>query len=339
VGRAAGELEVQRQRRLEVGKGLGDERDAVVALRMPGLLPHIDPDGLLEYSVVYTDRALNHMSQRFQGVMRDISGVLKEVYHAARRWSCRAAAPSAWRRWRASSPPASKCLVIRNGWFSYRWTQIFEMGASRRADVLKARPVAAAARRLRAGADRGGGGRHPRGAPGVVFAPHVETAAGMILPDDYLRPWPTRCTRWAACSCSTASPPARCGWTWPPPASTCWSARRRRAGAARPAAPGDAERARPRRHRRHHQHQLRLRPEEVAADHGDLRRRRPRLPHHHAHRRAGPPARRDAGDPRLRLRESAPSSRNWAAGARAAGAKAPASQRGRRGLPGARAWW
>ena len=49
---------------------------------MSGLLPHVDPDGLLEFSVVYTDRALNHMSKSFQGVMKDISGVLKEVYNA-----------------------------------------------------------------------------------------------------------------------------------------------------------------------------------------------------------------------------------------------------------------
>ena len=42
----------------------------------------VDPDGLLEYSVVFTDRSLNHMSQSFQGVMRDISDTLKTVYNA-----------------------------------------------------------------------------------------------------------------------------------------------------------------------------------------------------------------------------------------------------------------
>ena len=46
---------------------------------MPGLHAHIDPEGLEEFSVVFTDRSLNHMSARFQGVMRDISGLLKEV--------------------------------------------------------------------------------------------------------------------------------------------------------------------------------------------------------------------------------------------------------------------
>ena len=76
---------------------------------MPALLPDVDPDGLLEYSVVYTDRALNHMSRRFQGVMRDVSATLKQVYAALAAWSCRAAAPPAWKRWRASSPRAGRC--------------------------------------------------------------------------------------------------------------------------------------------------------------------------------------------------------------------------------------
>ena len=76
---------------------------------MPGLLPNVDPDGLLEFSVVYTDRALNHMSKRFQGVMKDISSILKEVYHAqvGACW-CPAAAPLAWKPWRASLPPARR---------------------------------------------------------------------------------------------------------------------------------------------------------------------------------------------------------------------------------------
>ena len=49
---------------------------------MPGLLPNIDPDGLLEYSVVYTDRSLNHMSQSFQNVMNGVSTSLKSVYNS-----------------------------------------------------------------------------------------------------------------------------------------------------------------------------------------------------------------------------------------------------------------
>ena len=85
---------------------------------MPALLPHIDPDGLLEFSVVYTDRALNHMSQRFQGVMRDISTMLKSVYaakssvlvpgsgrcRARARWILQRTRTSAWWRYRASRP-------------------------------------------------------------------------------------------------------------------------------------------------------------------------------------------------------------------------------------------
>jgi hypothetical protein len=74
---------------------------------MPGLLPNVDPDGLLEYSVVYTDRSLNHMSQAFQGVMRDISADAEAGLWRTAAPSCPAAAPSAWRRWRASSPPAA----------------------------------------------------------------------------------------------------------------------------------------------------------------------------------------------------------------------------------------
>ena len=156
---------------------------------MPGLLPNIDPDGLLEFSVVYTDRALNHMSRSFQGVMTDISRILKDVYHAhsvalvpgSGTYGMEAVA-----RQFATGKPV---LVLRNGWFSYRWTQIFDMGNIPAAStVLKARQT-------------GTGAQVPwvpapiaevqaaiaKEKPAVVFAPHVETASGMILPDDYLR--------------------------------------------------------------------------------------------------------------------------------------------------------
>ena len=156
---------------------------------MPGLLPHVDPDGLLEYSVVYTDRALNHMSRRFQGVMRDIASTLEEVYGAH---TCAVVPGSGTFGMEAVArqfATGRKVLVIRNGWFSYRWTQIFEMGRIPSQEiVLKARP-------------QGRGPKAPfapapvdevvetirRERPALVFAPHVETAAGMILPDDYLR--------------------------------------------------------------------------------------------------------------------------------------------------------
>ena len=156
---------------------------------MPGLLPNIDPDGLLEYSVVYTDRALNHMSQTFQAVMRDMSAMLKEVYHAQSAIVVPGSGTfgmEAVARQFATNRP---CLVIRNGWFSYRWTQIFEMGdIPSSCEVLKARrledrheapfappPIDEVVGAIRAGK------------PAVVFAPHVETSSGILLPDDYLR--------------------------------------------------------------------------------------------------------------------------------------------------------
>ena len=95
---------------------------------MPGLLPNVDPDGLLEYSVVYTDRALNHMSQKFQGVMRDISGVLKEVYGARSAVVVPGSGTFGMEAVARQFAHGKKVLVLRNGWFSYRWTQIFEMG-------------------------------------------------------------------------------------------------------------------------------------------------------------------------------------------------------------------
>jgi aspartate aminotransferase-like enzyme len=95
---------------------------------MPGLLPDVDPDGLLEYSVVYTDRAVNHMSRKFQGVMRDISGVLKEVYNARSAVVVPGSGTYGMEAVARQFATGRPVLVIRNGWFSYRWTQIFEMG-------------------------------------------------------------------------------------------------------------------------------------------------------------------------------------------------------------------
>ena len=156
---------------------------------MPGLLPNVDPDGLLEFSVVYTDRALNHMSKRFQNVMKDISGILKEVYHAKSAVLVPGSGTFGMESVARQFATNKKTLVIRNGWFSYRWTQIFDMGnIPAESTVLKARRV-------------GTGPQAPwipcpieevvatirEKKPDVVFAPHVETAAGMILPDAYLR--------------------------------------------------------------------------------------------------------------------------------------------------------
>ena len=154
---------------------------------MPGLHAHIDPEGLEEFSVVFTDRSLNHMSARFQGVMRDVSGLLKEVY----RGSAVALVPgggSYAMEAVARQFGKGNVLIVRNGWFSFRWTQIFDAGGFASATtVVMARQT-------------GNDPRAPYAPPPVeevvakirevrpeaVFAPHVETSAGIILPDEYI---------------------------------------------------------------------------------------------------------------------------------------------------------
>jgi aspartate aminotransferase-like enzyme len=156
---------------------------------MPALLPNVDPNGLLEYSVVYTDRALNHMSQAFQSVMVDISRILKSVYHGDAAIVVPGNGTFGMEAVARQFATGKKCLVIRNGWFSFRWTQIFEMGKiPAQASVLKAHRQSDAAQAPFAPAsidevvatieaER----------PDLVFAPHVETASGMLLPDAYLQ--------------------------------------------------------------------------------------------------------------------------------------------------------
>ena len=95
---------------------------------MPALLNNIDPDGLLEFSVVYTDRAVNHMSKRFHSVMTDISGMLKEVYGAHSTILVPGSGTFGMESVARQFASGKHALVIRNGWFSYRWTQIFDMG-------------------------------------------------------------------------------------------------------------------------------------------------------------------------------------------------------------------
>lgn len=156
---------------------------------MPGLLPDVDRDGLLEYSVVYTDRALNHMSRKFQGVMRDISSVLKDAYQAQSAIVVPGSGSygmEAVARQFATDKPV---LVIRNGWFSFRWTQIFEMGRiPASCTVMKARLQGSGRQQPFAPAPIGEVvAAIRREKPAVVFAPHVETSAGMVLPDDYLK--------------------------------------------------------------------------------------------------------------------------------------------------------
>ena len=156
---------------------------------MPGLVPEIDPDGLLEFSVVYTDRALNHMSQRFQGVMRDISQILKQVYKAHATVLVPGSGTFGMESVARQFATGKKVLVIRNGWFSYRWTQIFDMGhIPSESIVLKARRVSQEKQSawMPCPVDEVVA-TVLREKPFAVFAPHVETSAGLILPDDYLK--------------------------------------------------------------------------------------------------------------------------------------------------------
>lgn len=156
---------------------------------MPGLLPDLDPDGLQEFSVVFTDRSLNHMSQKFQAAMRDISATLREVYGAEAVALVPGGGTCAMEAVARQFGRDAHALIVRNGFFSYRWSQIFEAGGfARETTVMMARqsgneptapfapaPIDEVVARI----------RDTR--PDAVFAPHVETAAGMILPDDYIK--------------------------------------------------------------------------------------------------------------------------------------------------------
>lgn len=156
---------------------------------MTALLPDVDPDGLLEFSVVFTDRSLNHMSQSFQGVMRDISSILREVYNADGVAVVPGGGTFAMEAVARQLAGGEQALVIRNGWFSYRWSQIFEAGNITSGEVvMKARQSGNEAAAPFAPAPVGDvvSKIHAQ-RPAVVFAPHVETASGMILPDDYMR--------------------------------------------------------------------------------------------------------------------------------------------------------
>ncbi len=156
---------------------------------MPGLLPDVDPDGLLEYSVVYTDRAVNHMSAAFQEVMRDISSTLGRVYNAAAVVVVPGSGTFGMEAVARQFATDRHALVVRNGMFSFRWSQIFDTGSIPSSHtVMTAAPTGDGPQApfapppidevtARIAAER----------PAVVCAPHVETSAGMVLPDDYLR--------------------------------------------------------------------------------------------------------------------------------------------------------
>lgn len=156
---------------------------------MPGLLDSVDPDGLLEYSVVYTDRALNHMSSRFQGAMRDIHATLCSVYKAEHAIVVPGSGSFAMEAVARQFARGQSCLVVRNGWFSFRWSQILDMsGIAERVEVVTAIADGSASEpsysppALETVCE---GIRKEQ--PQVVFAPHVETSAGLQLSDDYIR--------------------------------------------------------------------------------------------------------------------------------------------------------
>ena len=148
---------------------------------------HIDAGGLQEFSVVFTDRSLNHMSARFQGVMREVSATLREVYNGSAVALVPGGGTYAMEAV-ARQFGQGRALIVRNGWFSYRWTQIFEAGGfAKETTVVMARAA-------------GNGAQSPFAPPPIedvvarirevkpdaVFAPHVETSSGIILPDDYI---------------------------------------------------------------------------------------------------------------------------------------------------------
>ncbi|MDO5652700.1 MAG: aminotransferase class V-fold PLP-dependent enzyme [Brachymonas sp.] len=156
---------------------------------MPALLPHVDPDGLLEFSVVYTDRALNHMSKKFVGAMQDILGMLGEVYGAHTSAIVPGSGTYGMEAVARQFAQDKKVLVLRNGFFSYRWSQIFEVGRiTDQVTVLKARPASADVQAAWEPAPIDEVVETIRKEkPALVFAPHVETASGILLPDDYLK--------------------------------------------------------------------------------------------------------------------------------------------------------
>lgn len=156
---------------------------------MSGLLDNVDPDGMLEYSVVYTDRSVNHMSAQFQQTMRDIHQTLTDVYSAHRAIVVPGSGSSGMEAVARQLCKDKRCLVIRNGWFSFRWSQIFDAGnIPATHDVIKAQQVEEGPQSPFAPAAIDDVvAAIARDKPDVVCAPHVETSAGLILPDDYLK--------------------------------------------------------------------------------------------------------------------------------------------------------
>lgn len=155
---------------------------------MPALRKDIDPDGLLEYSVVYTDRALNHMSKAFKEVMQDLSAELKSLYNADAVAIIPGSGTSAMESVARAFAKDKDCVIIRNGWFSYRWTQILDtIGVAKSAQVFCANHTNGE-QAIFSPADIDVVTAFIRNKkPAVVFAPHIETASGIMLSDEYIR--------------------------------------------------------------------------------------------------------------------------------------------------------
>ncbi len=156
---------------------------------MCALRSDIDPNGLLEYSVVYTDRSLNHMSAEFRGVMTDLSRELKALYGADAVAIVPGSGTAGMEAVVRALTADKDCVIVRNGWFSYRWTQILDAtGVAKSSQVFKASQAQHNGVTQFIPADIDTVTAYIREArPQMVFAPHVETASGMMLSDDYIR--------------------------------------------------------------------------------------------------------------------------------------------------------
>ncbi len=155
---------------------------------MPALRDDIDPDGLLEYSVVFSDRSLNSMSDAFGQVMRDISRIMKTAYGAVSVAVVPGGGTYGMEAIARQFTTDVNVLVIRNGWFSFRWSQIIEAGR------LATSTTVLAARQLEDTSDAPfapvpldeiiAAIRSEK--PDVVCCPHVETSAGLMVPDSFI---------------------------------------------------------------------------------------------------------------------------------------------------------
>jgi len=167
---------------------IGDKNDALSY----DIVSKDDFGKFKEYSVIHTNRSLNLMSDPFQKVMRDLNALLKATYNADKVAIIPGSGTFGMESVARQFATDEHVMVIRNGWFSYRWTEIFDMGSIPKTHtVLKAKPIDILV------------GQHQyqyapcpvdeviskiyEEQPAVLFCAHVETSTGMILPDDYLR--------------------------------------------------------------------------------------------------------------------------------------------------------